>query len=1034
MPQFFIDRPVFAWVIAIGIMLAGLLALNSLAISQYPQIAPTSVRITANYPGADAQTVENSVTKVIEQGMTGLDNLDYMTSSSSSSGGVSIVLTFTNKADPDIAQMQVQNKLQLVTAQLPQVVKDTGIAVSKSSDSFAMVIAFVSTDGRMNATDIADYVNSTLNDSLKRVQGVGSTLMFDSQYSMRIWLDPNKLSQFALIPDDIAGAIKAQNAQVAVGQLGGMPSLKGQQLNATVTARSRLQTPEQFRDVILKSASDGSVVRLGDVARIELGSENYSKAARYNGQPAAGLAVLLSPGANAISTSEKVKAVVEAAKPTLPQGMEVYYPYETTPFVKLSIQEVVKTLIEAVILVFFVMLIFLQNFRATLIPTLAVPVVLLGTFGVLAAAGYSINMLTMFAMVLAIGLLVDDAIVVVENVERVMQEEGLPPKEATEKSMREITGALIGIATVLSAVFVPMAFFGGSVGVIYRQFSVTIVSAMVLSVLVALILTPALCATILRPPKDHAESGGLYGWFNRGFERLRSGYRSAAGGVLARPARFLWIFAALVAVLVFSFVRLPNSFLPEEDQGILITMAQLPVGATMDRTERVLEQVTRYYLDHEKDAVDGVITVAGFSFAGEGQNVGLSFVKLKPFAERKSPALKAQAVAGRAMGAFFGIVDARVFALAPPTVPGLGNSNGFDAYLKDVGGAGHESLMGMRNRMLGAAAANPKLMATRPNGQDDTPQFAIDIDQEKASAFGLSLANVDTTLSAAWGGVYVNDFIHRGRVKTVYMQSDAKARMTPEDLDYWYVRNSGGSMVPLSAFASGHWTFGSPKLERYNGTSAVEIVGQGRPGVSSGDAMDEFARIAESLPPGFGIEWVGVSAQERLAGNQAAALYAISVLVVFLALAALYESWSTPLAVMLIAPIGVLGAVLAATFFGQTNDVYFKVGLLTTIGLSAKNAILIVEFALQRLKAGHDLQSAALEAARQRLRPILMTSFAFIFGVAPLATASGAGSGSQNSIGVGVLGGMFAATALGVFFIPLLFVTVRRMTVDRAKG
>jgi len=1025
MPQFFINRPIFAWVIAIATMLAGLLALYSLPISQYPQIAPPAVNITATYSGADAQTVENSVTKVIEQGMSGLDHLDYMTSSSTSTGRVSITLTFTNAADPDVAQMQVQNKLQLVTSQLPSVVQQTGVSVTKSTDSFLLVAAFVSTDGRLSSIDLADYVDSTINDTIKRIEGVGQTRLFGSAYAMRIWLDADKLAKFSLMPGDVSSAIESQNAQVTAGQLGGLPTQPGVQLNATVTARSRLQTPDQFRGIVLKSASDGSIVRIGDVARVELGAESYSSSARYNHKPSAGLAVNLATGANAISTAERVQAAIDTLRSTLPQGVEVTYPYDTTPFVRLSIKEVIKTLAEAIVLVFLVMLLFLQNIRATLIPTLAVPVVLLGTFGMLAAFDYSINMLTMFAMVLAIGLLVDDAIVVVENVERVMQEEGLSPKEATEKSMREITGALIGIATVLSAVFVPMAFFGGSVGVIYRQFSVTIVSAMVLSVLVAMILTPALCASILRRPHDHGSSRGLFGWFNRAFERTSNGYRAAAGGVVARPLRFLATFVAMAAVMVVLFVRLPSSFLPEEDQGVLFTIVQLPVGATSDRTAKVLDEVANYYLTVEKGAVDGVMTIEGFSFGGEGQNVGIAFVKLKPFDERSDPSLKVQVLSMRAMGAFSRIADGRVFALAPPAVPGLGNSSGFDIYLQDIAGAGHEKLMEMRNRVLGMAAQSPKLVATRPNGQDDTPQFAIDIDREKARSYGLSLSDVDTTISTAWGGSYVNDFIDRGRVKSVYVQADAKFRTSPENIESWYVRNSSESMVPLSGIASTRWTFGSPKLERYNGSSAVEIVGQAAPGVSSGDAMNEIERITNELPAGFRHEWAGISSQERLAGNQAAALYLISLLVVFLALAALYESWSTPLAVLLSVPVGILGALAAATAFGQTNDVYFKVGLLTTIGLSAKNAILIVEFALARLAEGQDLVSAALDAARQRLRPILMTSLAFILGVVPLATATGAGSGSQNSIGIGVMGGMIAATVIGVFFVPLLFVAVQ---------
>ncbi|QKC89564.1 efflux RND transporter permease subunit [Mesorhizobium sp. NZP2234] len=1027
MSAFFINRPIFAWVIAIVIMLGGLLALTTLPISQYPQIAPTTVNISATYPGADAQTVENSVTKVIEQGMTGIDNLDYMTATSTSTGQATITLTFTSAADPDTAQVQTQNKLQLVQSQLPQVVQSNGITVSKSSTGFLMVIGFVSSDGKMNSTDLADYVDSTINDTLKRVEGVGSTQLFGSSYAMRIWLDPDKLAKYTLMPSDVAAAIQAQNTQVSAGQLGGMPQRKGQQLNATVTAKSRLQTAEQFRNIILKSQTDGSLVRLNDVATVELGAESYTTQARYNGQPAAGVAVNLATGANAISTAEAVRATINRLSSTFPQGVEVVYPYDTSPFVRLSIEEVVKTLAEAIVLVFLVMFIFLQNLRATIIPTIAVPVVLLGTFGVLSLFGYSVNTLTMFAMVLAIGLLVDDAIVVVENVERVMAEEDLSPKEATRKSMNEITGALVGIATVLSAVFVPMAFFGGSTGIIYRQFSVTIVSAMVLSVLVALVLTPALCATILKRPKDHATQTGPFGWFNRVFDRGTTAYRDGSHGIINRSWRFLAVFLAIVVAMGWMFARLPSSFLPEEDQGILITSVSLPVGATQDRTERVLAEVTDHYLKQEKDAVQGVFTASGFGFGGAGQNVGIAFVPMKDFSLRKSPALSAQAVAGRAMGAFRGIRDAQVFALAPPAIQGFGNTNGFDFYLQDVNGAGHDALIQTRNQLLGLAAQSKLLANTRPNGQEDQPQFSIDIDQEKASALGVSLADINNTLSSAWGSDYVNDFIDRGRVKPVYMQSDANFRMQPEDLDKWQVRNASGAMVPFSAFASSHWTFGSPRLERYNGSAAVEIQGAAAAGVSSGAAMDEIDRLVAQLPPGYSHEWTGLSHQERLSGNQALSLYAISALVVFLCLAALYESWSIPFAVMLSVPIGIFGALAAATLFGQTNDVYFKVGLLTTIGLAAKNAILIVEFAIERQAAGMGLVEATLEAARQRLRPILMTSLAFILGVTPLAIASGAGSGAQNSVGIGVMGGMIAATVIGVFLVPLLFVTVRRI-------
>ncbi|MER9164216.1 efflux RND transporter permease subunit [Mesorhizobium sp. M0715] len=1032
MSVFFINRPIFAWVIAIVIMLGGLLALTSLPISQYPQIAPTTVNISATYPGADAQTVENSVTKVIEQGMTGIDNLDYMTATSTSTGSASITLTFTTAADPDTAQVQTQNKLQLVQSQLPQVVQSNGITVSKSSTGFLMVIGFVSTDGKMNSTDLADYVDATVNDTLKRVEGVGSTQLFGSGYAMRIWLDPDQLAKYALMPSDVATAIEAQNTQVSAGQLGGLPARKGQQLNATVTAKSRLQTAEQFRNIILKSQTDGSLVRLNDVATVELGAESYTTQANYNGKPAAGVAVNLATGANAINTAEAVRSTIARLSSTFPQGVEVVYPYDTSPFVRLSIEEVVKTLAEAIVLVFLVMFIFLQNLRATIIPTIAVPVVLLGTFGVLSLFGYSVNTLTMFAMVLAIGLLVDDAIVVVENVERVMQEEGLPPKEATRKSMHEITGALIGIATVLSAVFVPMAFFGGSTGIIYRQFSVTIVSAMVLSVLVALVLTPALCATILRPPKDHATQTGPFGWFNRVFDRGTLAYRDGSHGIINRSWRFLVVFLAIVVAVGWMFARLPSSFLPEEDQGILITSVQLPVGATQDRTERVLAEVTNHYLNQEKDVVDGVFTASGFGFGGAGQNVGIAFVRLKDFDLRKSPASAAQAIAGRAMGAFSKIRDAQVFALAPPAIQGFGNTNGFDFYLQDVNGAGHDALIQTRNQLLALAGQSKLLANTRPNGQEDQPQFSVDIDQEKASALGVSLADINNTLSTAWGSDYVNDFIDRGRVKPVYLQSDPNFRMQPEDLDKWQVRNASGAMVPFSAFASSHWTFGSPRLERYNGSAAVEIQGAAATGISSGAAMDEIDKLMAQLPAGYSHEWTGLSHQEKLSGNQALSLYAISALVVFLCLAALYESWSIPFAVMLSVPIGIFGALLAASLFGQSNDVYFKVGLLTTIGLAAKNAILIVEFAIERQTAGMGLVEATLEAARQRLRPILMTSLAFILGVLPLAIASGAGSGAQNSVGIGVMGGMIAATVIGVFLVPLLFVTVRRIFKGRA--
>ncbi|QBR03993.1 efflux RND transporter permease subunit [Paraburkholderia pallida] len=1026
MSAFFIKRPVFAWVLAVVVMLGGLLALKQLPVAQYPEIAPTTISISATYAGADAQTIENSVTRVIEQGMTGLDNLLYMSASSDASGEVQIRLTFSNAANPDVAQMQVQNKLQLVTSQLPQVVQSTGLSVTKSSASFLMVAGFVSKDGKLSSIDLDDYMGSTLQDQIRRVPGVGNTQLFGSSYAMRIWLDPYRLARYSLMPSDVETALRAQNAQVSAGQLGAQPARPGQQLTATVTAQSRLQTAAQFADVIVKSAADGAVVRLKDVARVEIGAENYTYASTYNGMPASSLGISLATGANALETAKGVKQLIGSLKATLPAGVDVVYPYDTTPFVELSIHEVVKTLLEAVVLVFIVMLVFLQNVRATLIPTLAIPVVLLGTFGVLAMFGYSINTLTMFAMVLAIGLLVDDAIVVVENVERVMVEDNLSPLDATLKSMREITGALIGIATVLCAVFVPMAFSSGSTGTIYRQFSVTLVTAMLLSVAVALILTPALCATLLRRPSAHGASRGFAAWFNRGFDRGSLVYRHGVGGVLARSKRFLAIFVALVVATGWMFMRLPTSFLPVEDQGILLTAVQLPPGAMAARTRDVLDKVTHYYLHEEKDAVEGVMAIEGYGFGGSGQNAGMVFVRLKDFDARHAPNLSAQEVAQRASAAFAAIGDAQVYALLPPAIDGMGTSNGFDFYLEDTHGAGRERLAQLRDQLLGAAARSPALANTRPTGQEPAPQFSVDIDQAKASALGLNLADINNTLSVAWGSDYVNDFIDRGRVKHVYVQSDADFRMQPADLDGWHVRNAQATMVPFASFATGRWTLGPARLERYNGVSAVEIQGEAAPGVSSGMAMSEIDRLVKQLPPGVRHEWTGLSYEERLSGDQASALYAISVLIVFLCLAALYESWSIPLAVMLTVPVGMAGALLAALLCGQTNDIYFKVGLLTTIGLAAKNAILIVEFALEREAQGASLIEATLDAARLRLRPILMTSFAFILGVLPLAIAKGAGSGAQNAIGIGVMGGMLAATVLGVFFAPLLYVAVRK--------
>ena len=1029
MARFFIDRPIFAWVIALVIMLAGSLSIMDLPIEQYPTIAPPAVAISASYPGASAKTVEDSVTQIIEQNMTGLDHLLYMSAQSDSAGNVSVNLTFMPGTDPDIAQVQVQNKLQQATTQLPQIVQQQGISVEKTTSSFLMVVGFISTDGKLDNDDLADYVVSNIKDPLSRIDGVGEIQLFGSQYAMRIWLDPLKLSSYQLTPDDVKNAITDQNAQIALGKLGGTPAVSNQQFTATIMGQSRLNSPEQFGNVLLRVNQDGSKVRLKDVARVELAGENFDASPSYNGQPTSAFAIKLATGANALDTANKVRAKIDELSPYFPDNMQVIYPYDTTPFVKISIEEVAKTLFEAIILVFFVMYLFLQNFRATLIPTIAVPVVLLGTFGVMAAFGFSINTLTMFGLVLAIGLLVDDAIVVVENVERLMSEEDLSPLEATRKSMDQITGALIGIALVLSAVFVPMAFFGGSTGAIYRQFSLTIVSAMVLSVLVALILTPALCATLLKPIKHgkFGEKRGFFGWFNRLFDCGANRYQSRVSKVVKQGARFSIIYVAMLAVLAVLFMRLPTSFLPEEDQGVIMSMVQLPVGATKERTEKVLGQMRDYFLKSEKDNVESVLTVAGFSFAGQGQNSGMAFIKLKHWDERDTPDRSANAIIGRAMGYLFSIKEAQVFAFNLPPIPELGTSTGFDFYLQDRSGLGHEKLMEARNQLLGMAAQKgDTLVRVRPNGMEDAPQFNIKIDYDKAMAQGLNVTDINNTLSTAWGSSYIDDFVDRNRVKKVYLQADAPFRMNPEDLNLWYVRNSEGKMVPFSAFASTDWSFGSPRLERYNGVPAMEIVGEAAPGKSTGDAMAAIEEMVKQLPDGIGIEWTGLSYQERQAGSQAPALYAISLLVVFLSLAALYESWSVPFSVMLVVPLGVLGAILAATCRGLENDVYFQVGLLTTIGLSAKNAILIVEFAKELYDQGRSLTESVIEASRLRLRPILMTSLAFILGVLPLATSSGAGASSRVAIGTGVIGGMVSATVLAIFFVPLFFVLIMR--------
>jgi len=1030
MARFFIDRPIFAWVLAIITMLAGVMAIKVLPIAQYPTIAPPAVSITANYPGASAKTLEDTVTQVIEQKMKGLDRLSYISSTSESSGSVTITLTFETGTNPDTAQVQVQNKLALATPLLPQEVQQQGVQVTKSANNFLNVLAFVSKDGKLSGSDLSDYVAANVQDPISRVEGVGDTTLFGSQYAMRIWLDPSKLNNFKLTPLDVKNAITAQNAQVSAGQLGGLPSVKNQQLNATITAQTRLKTATEFETILLRTQADGSAVRLRDVARIELGSESYGSSGRFNGKPAAGLAIKLATGANALDTVKGIDAKLEELRPFFPAGVEVIKPYDTTPFVRISIEEVVKTLIEAVVLVFVVMFLFLQNFRATLIPTIAVPVVLLGTFGVLAAFGYSLNTLTMLAMVLAIGLLVDDAIVVVENVERVMSEEGLSPLEATRKSMGQITGALVGVALVLAAVFVPMAFFGGSTGVIYRQFTVTIVAAMTLSVLVAMILTPALCATLLKPvTKGHAlATTGFFGAFNRGFDRSNRRYQGVVRHMLGRGWRYMIGYAVLVAAVGLVFTKIPAGFLPEEDQGTLFALVQLPPGATQDQTLKVLQQVEHHFLVEQKDAVDSIFSVAGFSFAGSGQNAGFAFVKLKPWDQRTRADLKAQAVADKAMGALSQIRNASVFAFAPPAVSELGNASGFDLMLQDRANLGHDALMQARNQLLGALMKEKGLVAVRPNGLEDTPEFRLEIDPHKVGALGLAMSDVNDTFSAAWGSSYVNDFIDKGRVKKVFLQADAPFRMLPSDIDGWFVRNASGAMVPFNAFATAAWTSGSPRLERYNGVPSVEILGMAMPGaMSSGQALDLVERHAKELPPGIGFEWTGVSRQERESGGQAGLLYAVSILVVFLCLAALYESWAIPFSVILVVPLGVLGTLAGAVLTWKMNDVYFQVGLLTTVGLASKNAILIVEFAKDLVAQGMGHVEAAITAARMRLRPILMTSLAFILGVLPLMISKGAGAGAQNALGTAVVGGMISGTVLAIFFVPLFFVVVQKV-------
>ncbi|HWM66412.1 MAG TPA: efflux RND transporter permease subunit [Steroidobacteraceae bacterium] len=1027
MVNFFIDRPIFAWVIAIVIMLAGGLALVTLPIAQYPSIAPPAISISVVYPGASAETVQNTVAQVIEQQMSGLDHLLYFTSESDKDGTMTITLYFEQGTNPDISQVQVQNKLQLATPLLPTEVQLQGLRVAKATKNFLVVVGFVSTDGSMQASDIADYIASHVQDPISRTRGVGDFQLFGAQYAMRIWLDPAKLNNFGLTADDVGAALQAQNIQIASGEIGGLPAVKGQRLNATIIGPQRLQNVDQFKRILLKVNTNGSQVLLRDVARLELGGESYSVNTKYNGQPAAGLAVKLAPGANALDTAKAVNETIDTLKPFFPPGLQAVLPFDTTPFVRISIEEVVKTLFEAIVLVFIVMYVFLQNFRATLIPTIAVPVVLLGTFGILSVAGFSINTLTMFGMVLAIGLLVDDAIVVVENVERVMEEEKLSPRDAARKSMEQITGALVGIALVLSAVFLPMAFFSGSTGVIYRQFSITIVSAMTLSVVVALILTPALCATLLKPPEDgaHKHHGGLFGWFNRAFDRANHGYAAAVGRMTKKTGRWLIVYVVIVVLMAVLFLRIPKSFLPDEDQGVLFAQVTTPPGTPVEVTEQVLDQLRDHFLKDEASAVRSVFTISGFSFGGRGQGSGLAFISLKGWgSERGKGDYTVQSIAARANKFFGSIRQAQVAAFAPPAVFELGNATGFDFELIDRANVGHDTLMKARGQLMQLASKDPNIGMIRPNGLDDEAQYQLDIDWEKASALGISIASISNTLAAGWGSAYVNQFIDRGRVKKVFVQGEANSRMLPQDLDKWYVRNATGQMIPFSAFSSAHWAYGSPKLERYNGNASLEFLGAPAPGKSSGDALKAMESLVAKMPKGIGYDWTGLSYEERLSGSQAPMLYAISLTIVFLCLAALYESWSIPVAVLLVVPLGIIGTVLATTLRGLSNDVFFQVGLLTTVGLASKNAILIVEFAKENHDSGMGLIEAAVTAAKQRLRPILMTSLAFILGVMPLAIATGAGAGGRTAIGTGVIGGMVTATILAIFLVPVFFVAV----------
>jgi len=1033
--KFFLDRPVFAWVIAIIIMLAGGLAIYNLPISQYPPIAPPSIYIRSSYPGASAETVENSVTQIIEQKMTGLDKMLYLSAQSDSAGGSRIDLTFAPGTDPDLAWSKVQNKLQLAMSSLPEVVQQTGITVGKATRNYLMIVNLISEDGSMDGNDLRDYAQSNLEKVLARVPGVGEVEMFGSQYAMRIWLNPDRLVDYHLTVEDVVAALKSYNVEVSAGQFGGAPAVQGQRLNASIIVQSMLKTPNEFAAIPLRVNPDGSIVHIKDVGRTELGTDFYDIESYYNGRPSAGIAIRQAAGANALDTADTVKAKMKEMSRYFPHGMKVVYPYDTTPFVKVAIDEVVKTLFEAILLVFLIMWLFMGNIRATLIPTIAVPVVLLGTFGVLGLFGFSINMLTMFAMVLSIGLLVDDAIVVVENVERIMSEEGLSPKEATRKSMEQITSALIGIGLVLSAVFGPMAFFGGSTGVIYRQFSVTIIASMLLSVVVALILTPVLCASLLKPvaaghePAENAVPflRPFFSRFDRIFFRARDLYVKQVERSFSRKLRYFVIYILIVAAVGILFLRMPTSYVPDEDQGILLAQVMLPTGATLEQTKMVVDKVQRHFQEKEKEAVESCMTIAGIGYSGRVQNNGMVFIKLKDWKLRNRSDLRVKAVAGRATKAFSQIRNAMVFAFPPPSVIELGQATGFDFQLLDRGGLGHQKLMEARNQLLGMALKDTRLTKVRPNGMEDVPEYRIDVDWEKAGALGVPITSIHNTIAQAFGSAYVNDFIQGGRVKRVFLQADAPYRMLPKDIEKLYVRNTTGKMVPFSSFASAHWTSGSPRLERFNGFPSMNIWGEPAPGRSSGEAMQAMEKIVSKLPQGIGFEWTGLSYQERMSSSQAPMLYAFSILVIFLCVAALYESWPIPLANMLMLPLGVFGATLATWSRGLHNDVYFQIGFLTTLGLTTKNAILIIQFAKQRIEQGMGLIDATVEAARIRLRPVIMTSLAFFFGVLPLAITSGAGAGAMNAIGTAVTGGMLSATFIDLFYIPLFFVLISRL-------